>query len=217
VASTTYYGNRTVPVDVSVISDISGNGMPEVIMHGQDAGTNQVKAQIRDYASGDLVRNMFFGTSYGPVQLDVISDVSGDGMPDVCHLGRRLDTGAVRIQLKSSVTGDTVSTAFTGNSNYPIGAAGVGDVNGNGASDIALLVQDSSGTAKVTVWDGATGSFIRNIFLGSIFDPQGVAMIGDINANGSVELAVAGNTTTVPSVQIADSDSGEKLSLIVLP
>jgi hypothetical protein len=38
-----------------------------------------------------------------------------------------------------------------------------------------------------------------------------------MNANGRAELAVAGNTATIPSVQISDSDSGEQLKLIVLP
>jgi uncharacterized repeat protein (TIGR01451 family) len=217
VTSKIFISNKTTLVDISIMADISGNGMPEIVFHGRDTSLNQVKAHIRDFSTGENIRNIFFGTLYEPVQLHVVNDLSGDGLPDLCQVGRRLDTGTIRMLVMSSSDGEVVSKTFAGNTDHPIDSASVADMNGNGAPEMALLVQVGAGVAKITISDGATGSFIRDIFPGSMYEPQGMVVVRDMNANGRAELAVAGNTATIPSVQISDSDSGEQLKLIVLP
>jgi hypothetical protein len=82
---------------------------------------------------------MFFGSLYTPLELAVIGDVSGDGVADLAQLGRRDDTGLVRVQVKRTDTGATVTNAFAGTTNTPIAVVGIGDANGNSSPDLAIL------------------------------------------------------------------------------
>jgi hypothetical protein len=218
VTSTTFYGTNAPPQDVLTIPDISTNAEPEVLMHGRVTGSGQDRAQMRDSATRALLRNFFFGTVYVPVELVVIQDVSGDGIPDLAQLGRRDDTGAVRIQVKQTDTGATISNAFTGNTDIPITLVGIGDANGNSAPDVAMLVQRPDGTAKVIVRDGATGAFIRNIFVGAVSNPVAMTLVDDLDSSGAPELAVLGDDGAgTKRVQIKDSISGAQVNTIDFP
>jgi hypothetical protein len=216
--STTFYGNKVPPIDVVTIPDISTNGEPEVLMHGQVTASGQVRAQMRDSATKALLRNFFFGTVYSPIQLTVIDDVSGDGIQDLAQLGKRDDTGAVRIQTKRTDTGATVANAFTGSTSVPIAIVGIGDANGNSAPDVAMLVREPDGTAKVIVRDGATGAFIRNTFAASVSNPVAMALIDDLNSSGTPELLVLGDDGAgTKRVQIKDSITGAQVNTINYP
>ena len=155
---------------------------------------------------------------YTPIELVTIQDVSGDGIPDLAQIGRRDDTGAVRIQVKQTDTGATISNAFTGSTDIPIAVVGIGDANGNSAPDVAMLVKRPDGTAKVIVRDGFTGAFIRNIFAAKVTNPVAMALIEDLNASGDAELAILGdNGSGTRRVQIKDSISGAQVNTIDFP
>ena len=103
-----------------------------------------------------FIRNMFFGSAYRPLQLVAIQDVSGDGIADLAQLAVRDDTGAVRIQVKRTDTGVTVSNAYTGTGSKPVALVGIGNANPitNTVPDVALLVEEPDGTAKVIASNG---------------------------------------------------------------
>ena len=152
--------------------------------------------------------------------LEAIQDVSGDGVQDYAHVGKRDDTGATRIQIKRSEAFGrvTISNAFLGDVGTPIELVGIGDVNSSTFPDVALLVENPfDGSAKVIVRDGKTGEFIRNIFLGAIRNPVGMALIQDRDGNGFMELAILGDNDGTPRVQIKDSKSGAQVWNIDFP
>jgi hypothetical protein len=216
--STTYYGNKVPPQDVLVVPDVSANAESEVLMHGRVTANFQGRAQMRDTSTKALVRNFFFGTSYVPIELAVIGDVSGDGIPDLAQLARRDDTGATRILVKRTDTGATVSTAYTGSTDIPVAVVGIGDANGNSMPDVALLVQRPDATAKVVIRDGATGVFIRNIFAGAVSNPVAMTLVNDLDSSGDPELAILGDDNAgTRRVQIKDSISGAQVNTIDFP
>ena len=216
--STTYYGTKVPPQGVVTIPDVSTNGEPEVLIHGRVTTTEQGRAQMRDSATRALLRNFNFGSSYVPIELAVIQDVSGDGIPDLAQLARRDDTGQVRIQTKRTDTGETIANAFTGSTERPITVVGIGDANGNSAPDVALLMEQPDGMAHVIVRDGATGAFIRNIFAGAVRNPMAMALVDDLNMSGDPELAILGdNGAGTKRVQIKDSISGAQVNTIDFP
>jgi hypothetical protein len=216
--STTFYGTKVPPLDVVTIPDVSGNGEPEVLMHGQVTSTSQTRAQVKDSATSAFIRNVFFGTVYAPVELVVVQDISGDGVPDLAHLGRRQDTGAVRIQMKRTDNGQTIANAFTGTGSVPIALVGIGDANGNTSPDVAMLVKEPDGTAKIVVRDGSTGAFIRNIFAASVSNPVAMALVEDLDSSGEPELAVLGEKSDgTVRVQIKDSVSGAQINNVDFP
>ncbi|MDH4316423.1 MAG: hypothetical protein OEW68_16500 [Gammaproteobacteria bacterium] len=215
--STTFYGSNAEALDVQVIPDVSGNGEPEVLVHARVTASGQGRAQLRDSATGAFIRNIFFGNTYRPLQLVVIEDLSGDGIPDLAQLSRRDDTGAVRIQTKNAANGALIANAFTGNTDTPVSIIGIADANGNTVEDVAMLVEEPGGTGKIIVRDGGSGDFIRNIFVAGAGQPKGMAKVSDLNASGQAELAVLGNAAGQHKVQIKDSITGAQINNIDFP
>jgi hypothetical protein len=215
--STTFYGNNATPIDVVSISDVSANGRPEILMHSQVPSTQQSRAQMRDSVTGAFLRNIFYGKIYMPVALSVMQDVSGDGIPDLVHIGRRDDNGGVRIQVKRSDTGATLSNAFAGAAGVPIAVVGIADANGNSFPDVAMLVEEADSTARIVVRDGFDGAFIRNIFAASVSNPVAMTLVEDLDSSGDPELAILGENNGILRVQIKDSISGAQITNIDFP
>ena len=209
--STTFYGSIADPLDIAILPDMNGNGFAEVLVHLTVTSSGQVKAQIRDSDTGAVIRQIFFGSAYESVQMTLIRDVSGDGFPDIMHLGRRSDTGAVRVQTRASTGGAPLSNAFLGDTEVPIEVIDIGDVNGDAWPDIAVLVERTNGSGKLIVRDGVNGDFIRNTFVAKVLQPEGVVLIDDTNASGDPDVAVLGDSSDNPStprVQIRDAGDG---------
>ena len=218
--STTFYGSNADPVDVQVLPDISGNGVPEIIVHARVTATNQVRAQIRDANTGAMFTQVFFGSAYTPLQLALIGDVSGDGIPDLAQLGIRSDTGAVRVQVKASSGGPVISNAFLGNTELPVEVTGIGDANGDASPDFAVLVERTNGSGKVILRDATTGDFIRNTFVGKVLQPDGLIIIDDVDVSGDPEVAALGDSSDspgTPRAQVKDSIEGTAINTIDFP
>ena len=215
--STTFYGSNADPIDLQVLPDINGNGAAEVVVHARVTASGQSRAQIKDTASGALIRQVFFGAAYTPLQLAVVNDVSGDGLPDLAHLGRNAGTGAVRVQVKASSGGPVISNAFIGSADLPVQVVGIGDANSSGSQDTAILVERPDGSGKVIIRDGLTGAQIRNTFMGAINSPAGLALVDDLDASGAPELAGLGESAGVQRVQVRDSISGAQINNIDYP
>ena len=215
--STTYYGSNADPIDIVALPDINNNGFPEVAVLARVTSSGQTRAQIKDTDTGSMIRQVFFGAAYTPMQLAVIDDVTSDGLPDFAELGRRDDTGAIRVQVKASSGGPVVANAFMGNTDTPVQIVGIGDANASGFPDIAVLVERPDGTGKVVIRDGATGDFIRNTFMGSITSPVGLGLVNDLDMSGNPELVGLGESNGIPRAQIRDSISGAQINNIDFP
>lgn len=217
--STIFFGADAAPLDVLTTPDVSGNGEPEILVHGRVTSNNMGRAQMKDSTSSLLVRVFFFGTVFQPMQLTVIGDVSGDGISDLAQLAQREDTGVSRIQVKGLDNGVTISRAFTPGFDIPIALLGIGDGDGNGFADVAQLVERPDRTAKIIVRDGASGDPVTNIFAtAAIRNPVAFILLPDMDGSGDPELAVLGDDgSTTRRVQILDSVSGEPLNTIDFP
>jgi len=215
ITSTTYYGTSAQAQGVLTLADLSTNSEPEVLMHGRVISSGQDRAQMKDSSSGGLLSNIFFGATYSPVELAVIEDISGDGIPDLAQLSTQTDSGAIRVQVKNSANGALISTAYTGSNDTPITVIGIGDANSNGSPDVAILVENVDGTAKVIIRDGATGEQIRNTFAPAVSNPVAMSLVDDLDSSGDPELAILGdNGAGAERVQIRDSISGVQVNTI---
>ena len=219
ITSTTYFSSTIDPAGLLVLPDISGNSEPEFIVFGFLTG-GEVQAQMRDSATGAVIRNIRFGSLYVPSDLALVSDLSGDGAPDLALAGRRDDTGAARVEIKSTSDGSTISKAYLGTQDSPVQVLDIGDANTSGSSDIAVLVERAGGGGKVVVRDGATGAQIRNTFFSKVNQALEIVDVADLNASGNPELAVLGDSTDSPGtsrVQVKDSIDGTPINEIDYP
>lgn len=100
-----------------------------------------------------------------------------------------------------------------------IDAAGVPDQSGNAVPEQAVLYADSRTTEhKVTIKDSSTGTQVKLlVFRKGTPVPIGLAVLADLNGNGSAEIAVGyptATSSTAPSVDITDSVTGAKIKTL---
>jgi hypothetical protein len=90
--------------DLAVLPDLDGSGDPEIAILQQQA-SGQVRVQARDSVTGSVTKNLWYGQQYEPVSMDVVSDYSGNSLPEVAVLGSEAGTDAVRVQIQDTSTG----------------------------------------------------------------------------------------------------------------
>lgn len=141
--------------------------------------------QIMETLSGTVVDD-----SFGRA-LDNAGDVDGDGIDDliVGSPTASSDNGSVR--LFSGRTGDLIHL-FTGSTNAQLGyaVAGIGDMNGDGRSEVAFSAIGESkfeggvfSYDPVRIWDQAAGAYLFT-YWSSDNDDAGYALSGGGDGNG---------------------------------
>ncbi len=133
-----------------------------------------------------------------------VADVNGDGTPDAVVVSG--PGGRVVVSVFDGRTGAVVATFPAFEDSFTGGAfVAAADITGDFRADIAVSA-DTTGSARVTVFDGALGDVIADFF--GIDDPnfRGGARVsfGDLNADGTPDLIVAAGTGGGPRVAVYD-------------
>jgi hypothetical protein len=123
-----------------------------------------------------------------------VGDVSGDRKPDLV-LGSFADR-AVWVAIRKQQGGFAVADAEQAVAGVPAGLA-VGDLNGDGWSDIAVANGTGSKLVSVLLNDAA-GSFARTDY-GAGASPQGV-VLADVNGDGRPDVVTANSSARTVSV-----------------
>ena len=98
----------------------------------------------------------------------------------------------------------------------PIPPLNVGDLNGNGAHELAALEIDANGDHKVFVKDSRSRQRVSLLNFGKGFRSIAMVKVPDINGNMAPEIAVlaVNNTTGVVRILVKDSKTGINLRAI---
>ena len=190
VTKNLWYGLQYQPVSMDVVADYSGNGLPEVAVLGSEAGTDAVRVQIQDTATGFL-DNVFLGTQSIAADLVSVADTSGNGKPEMGILGVLKANDQVRMQIWDADTATFQSNVWFAKVYQPQSTITMPDINSNGSDEIvAMGVDPATQNIRVQVRDSATTATHYNIWLGAVNEAVDIALINDINADGVADLAV---------------------------
>jgi len=107
--STLSYPDGFNPVALAVVSDLSGNNIPELAVLGTDANDGRVKAILDDSSSRARVKMVFYPVDFSPAALAVVPDLSGNNAPELAVLGTDAKDGTVKALLKDSSSGNWVN------------------------------------------------------------------------------------------------------------
>jgi predicted NUDIX family NTP pyrophosphohydrolase len=182
------------------IADLNGDAKPDIVTANRLADDVSV---FLNAGYGSFLRRDYV-TSARPSSL-AIADLDGDGKPDLVTGGEGDGAGGMVSVLANSGEG-----SFDAKRDYPTEATpssvAVGDLDGDRAPDLAVAMVDTdvSGAGGIAVLgnDGDGAFETWHVYpLGA--DPASVA-IGDLNADGSADLATANTYAGTISVLLND-------------
>ena len=178
----------------SILTGTGYSGGPHV--KSFDAVTLSVNAEIFAYDPG------FTGGVH-----TAAGDVNEDGTPDIVT-SPGLD-GGPHIKVFSGISGAVLMEFFAYDAGFKGGVnMAVGDVNGDGQSDI-ITAPAANGGPHVKVFSGADGSLLREFFA---YDPGFTGGLqvaaGDIDNDGRIDIITAAGPGGGPHVRIFSPSIG---------
>jgi hypothetical protein len=212
-----WFGSQGIGKDFVVVSDTSGNAMPEVAVLSVLKGNDQVRTQVWDAVDATFQGNIWFGNVYQPHSMITMPDINSNGSDEIVAVGVDPATQNVRVQARDSDTTETLYNIWLGAVNEAVDIALINDINSDGVSDLAVLLKTPGGTGRVRVQSGINGNFIRNLFYTVVENPVGLAVMPDYTGNGFDELAVLGESAGLKHVQILDTNTGAQVNRIDFP
>jgi hypothetical protein len=206
-AATFFTGSAPFAV---AVGDLNGDGKPDLAAANTGSGTVAVLlnnsvlgATTPSFAAAQAFQAGFIARSV------VEADLNGDGKPDLITANQLANT--LSIFLNETPTGAT-SASFAPQqtiavSSYPAQVA-VGDLNGDGKPD--LVVADS-GSNQVSVFlnqtpTGATSATFAAEATFPVGLVPGAVAVGDVNADGKLDLVVANQSSNNVSVLLGNGD-----------
>jgi len=177
-----------------------------------------IRVQTRNAADGSFNSNVaYFDNTWTPIAMLAISDAGGLGVPGIGVLAEN-PAGQQAIEVHKVGNGELVNQVLFFNDVWKASyAVDLGEFNGNGYSELAVLATNNAGKHAVETKDTLSGKQIsRHFFLGPTNTLQGFAQSADVDGNGKPELIVLGNkeaaNNTANTAQAKDVKSGALIS-----
>jgi hypothetical protein len=225
------YGYGVTPVAIASVDDQNGNGSIEVavLARVEDyVGLDTFAVVTRDtytaeylspYYEGNGEASMVYtNTLEQPVGFIALPDVTGDGQAELAVVG--FGGQGYRLQVRQVLDGGLVGNRRIYDDWSPRYLRVLGDVDGNGAAEVAVAAVRTDGRIIVDVRDGAAQTLTsRIVFLTADFDPRDLEVLPDQSGNGIEELALVGRNADTGEVriQIRDAATGQHLRTLWLP
>ncbi len=128
---------------------------PNLVLLGK--GLAGPTAETRDVLTGDLLGSVAFNPKFAPVDLTVLPDQDGNGIPELGMLGQ----GSTQVEILDAVTGDPVNNLWFAERFDPLQVITLPDLNGNGSAEVGAVLTKTDETDRVVVKDTLTDEKIR--------------------------------------------------------
>ena len=186
------------PTDVA-LADVDGvNGLDIVIANYYPDG--QSVTVLLNLGGGAFGPGASYFAGYYNISI-AVGDVNGDGSSDIVTTNYYDSTASILLN-NNDGTGTFGSPTFFNVGGYYVRSVALGDVNGDGATDIVTAAEYnqfySAGEVSVLLNDGG-GSFGPGQAVDSAYSTFGVAL-GDLNEDGQLDVAAAGYYSSAVSV-----------------
>ena len=187
------------------------NGMEDflVIAHSGSAGSVDVTFSAVDSTTGVTTMTLDGGSGDLAVkQIVPVADINDDGKVDFLvsyqfggsPLLLRVNSPSGGVTPFPTPSGVTVATI--------IDITSIPDSNGDGTRDVAILVENSSGSYLTTIYDFSNGDIINSIPLASWIEPLRMFGANDWSGNNASEVIVYGTLTSGEAV-LSSYDSAD--------
>lgn len=94
-----------VPLHLTTIPDINGNGSAELVVIGRYPRSGAQPLEVKDAATGELLQQAWFGRSFTVQDATRCPDVNGNGVPEIGLVGQHPTERRVEVILVDPLTG----------------------------------------------------------------------------------------------------------------
>jgi hypothetical protein len=145
--------------------DRDGDGRPELALLLRDPLRGDSAVWVADPATGaQLARVGGFHRDFVPVRLAAVADLTGNGVEEYALLAQRPDTGQAMVEIREGQGSGLVRRIWLGKGCTPIDLAGLPDLDGNGAGELAVLCREGrTRRLQVQIRDSGTGAELRRL------------------------------------------------------
>ena len=195
------------PLELVQIDDLNGNASVEIAVLGVDGNTAGVdKIEIRDSVTDALINSVYYGAALQVKRVAVLADQNNTETDELAVLRQ----GAwVEVRINDSLNGEEINTVgytpgFTLSQVFAIP-----DLNNNTVPELGVLgVNPVTNQVRVQVRDALSDEKLSDVYFGKDFQPlDDVAVINDINDDGSAELVYLGKRERDGKIRLIIRDS----------
>ncbi len=208
------FPSRFSPISFSTLPDLNGNGVPEIAVLGVD-NSGKIRVIIKDAETRANINTLSFPSGITPVSMTSISDLDGNGVPELAVLWIG-EFGKVGVMMKDPSTRSQVNVVYFPPRFMPTGLAAIPDFDGSGNPELAVMGTDDQGSTRIFVKDSISRDMIQTIVLPAQLDSMSmtvVANMGDTNAPEIATLQV--DVDGLIRALVMDSQSSNKLTSVL--
>jgi hypothetical protein len=134
-----WYATGHTPVAIDVIDDVDENGVPELAVLSRRNSDARGVVEVKNAFGDANKRTLWSPQGFEVLDLGVVSDANGDGLPEVAVLSTRNSDGRILVQVRNAEeTAAPLSLLFAKGQN-PIDLAVVPDKDADGIPEVAVL------------------------------------------------------------------------------
>jgi hypothetical protein len=188
---TVYTSAGLTPRDLDVVEDSDGNGVPEVATLSTRNSDGRTVVGVAN-ANGALNRHsVYFKPNFTAVDLAIVNDADGDGIPEIAVLSSRNSDGRAAVEIRNAAGVPNPVTRWLARGYTPLAVAAAADADGNSVPEVAALSsRDSDGRIAVDVSNAAGDAGLNRIFYSPGFSARSLVILDDLDGNSVPEAAV---------------------------
>jgi hypothetical protein len=180
-----------VPHDVETMSDADGNNVPDIALLATRISDGRILVQVRDADGTGTLYSTWFALNQAAIDLAVVPDKEGDGIPEVAVLTSNKSDGRLLVEVKNASGAANHVPFWLGAGYTGIGLEAVTPADGSPVPEIAVLRQrNSDGRVLVSVRNAAGTEAPRSIWYTFDHTALGLAVFPDVDDNEIQEPAV---------------------------
>jgi len=203
--SAVHYGSNGISLGKTLIADLNGDGRKDVVVAGQQGG-NAVLLAYYQNATGGLDGPTVIPVPNLALSSIAVGDLDGDGRTDVAVAGQGTLVlsgyfGRAYVFLQDPASHAlAVKESVTVSNNYP-GDIAIGDVNGDGRSDLVVsglwVVAPDSGRLSVFYQQAGGTLGPETISDAPGTESYGEVKIADMNGDGRNDIVLQGGMLSI--------------------
>jgi hypothetical protein len=179
-------------VDLAVIvDDADGNGVPELAVLSRRNSDGRGVVELKNASGAANTGTVWLSTGLTPIDLEVVPDADGNGVPEVAVLSSRSSDGRAAVEVKNASGTPAGGIVWCSSGNAARDLAVSADSDANSVPELAVLLErrtDRRGLVEVRNASGASNARVLWLAAGNV--GMAVQPVGDADGNTVADVAI---------------------------